>query len=156
TFSSASDFRIAPGNTAYVAQSGAALGYLLATFRGKPIGYSHLISTGDETVVTLPEVLEHVVTDDATEAGGLFLEGASNGAGLRRALTKAREIGKPVAVLKVGRTAVGREAAQSHTGRLTGDDDVYRALFAESGVAVAESYEQLHDFAYRFAIMGRR
>jgi len=61
-----------------------------------------------------------------------------------------------VVALKVGRTAVGKEAAQSHTGRLTGDEDVYRALFEESGVAVAESYEQLHDVAQRVGFVGGR
>ena len=156
TFSSASDFEIPTGRMAYLAQSGAALAYMLATFRGKPIGFSHLISTGDENVVSLPELLDQVVDDDATESIVMFLEGGTNGQGLRRALTKARAVGKPVAVLKVGRTDVGKRAAQSHTGRLTGDDDVYRSLFAESGVVVASSYEELHDIAYRFGMIGGR
>lgn len=156
TFSSASDRGIPAGTTAYISQSGAAITYLVAALRGSPIGYSHLISTGDEIVVQLPEILERVVDDDRTESIVLFLEGTAAGAKLRHVLTKAQAIGKPVVVLKVGRTAAGREAAQSHTGRMTGDDDVYRALFAETGVAVAESYEQLHDIARRIGMVGRR
>src|SRR5262245_58948410 len=130
TFSSASDGAIAKGSTAYIGQSGAAVTYMLAALRGTPVGYSHLISTGDEVFVRLPEILEAVVDDDATESIVLFLEGTAQGTELRRVFTKARTVGKPVVVLKVGRTDVGRKAAQSHTGRLTGDDDVYRALFA--------------------------
>ncbi|MEV8516933.1 acetate--CoA ligase family protein [Dactylosporangium sp. NPDC051484] len=151
TFGSGSDHGVPPGGLAFLSQSGAAISFMLQLYADLPFGYSHLISTGNEAALSLPELLEHVVDDDETEAVLLFLEGLSDGALLRRSLARARVLGKPVAALKVGRSAAGQAAAQSHTGRVASDATVLEALVEESGVQLVTSYEQLFDIGQRFA-----
>jgi acyl-CoA synthetase (NDP forming) len=152
---SAGEIQLNPGGLAMLSQSGAVLSYMLDFYRERSLGYSYLVSTGNECCFTLPEILEEVVEDAETTSILLFVEGVDDGARFRRALARAHELHKPVAMMKVGSSAAGRQTAQSHTGRMTGDNAVYEALVADSAVTIARSHEDLFELGYRFDL-GRR
>jgi acyl-CoA synthetase (NDP forming) len=84
-----------------------------------------------------------------------YLEGCRDGTRLRHALDLARAAGKPVVVVKVGRTALGAITAASHTAALAGDDAVYDALFRQHGAYRARTIEEFFDVAYGLAVAGQ-
>jgi acetate---CoA ligase (ADP-forming) len=137
----------APGGLSIVSQSGAFGTHLsyLGTRRG--LGIRYWISTGNACDVQAAEALAHVAADPGTRTILLYLEGARDGAALIAALEAARAAGKPVIVVKVGRSAVGAAAAASHTAALAGGDAVYDAVFRETGAWRAPSAEEAIDVA---------
>jgi acyl-CoA synthetase (NDP forming) len=137
----------APGGLSIVSQSGAFGTHLsyLATRRG--LGIRHWISTGNECDVQAAEALAFVAEDPGTRTILLYLEGVRDGAALIAALKAARAAGKPVIVVKVGRSAVGAAAAASHTAALAGGDAVYDAVFRDCGAWRAPSAEEAIDVA---------
>jgi acyl-CoA synthetase (NDP forming) len=136
------------GGVSIVSQSGAFGTYTYAAglFRRMPI--SRWITTGNEADVDFSDCVEWLVQDPETKVIMGYMEGCRDGAGLVRALENARRAGKPVVILKVGRSAAGASAAQSHTAALAGDDQVYDAVFRRYGVCRAASLEEFFDAGY--------
>ncbi len=134
-----------PGNVAALGQSGAVIAYLLQEFQERTLGYSWLISTGNEVAISTEELLDELVDDADTEVILLFVEGVTDGTRFRRALLRARAAGKAVVLLKVGLSESGMRAVQSHTGRIAGTKQVYEAVAQESGMLEAATYEQFFD-----------
>jgi acyl-CoA synthetase (NDP forming) len=136
------------GGVSIISQSGAFGTYTYAAglFRRMPI--SRWITTGNEADVDFGDCIEWLVHDPETKVIMGYMEGCRDGDGLIRALEHAREAQKPVVILKVGRSAAGASAAQSHTAALAGDDEVYDAVFRRYGVCRAESLEGLFDTGY--------
>ena len=145
-----------PGPVAVLAQSGAAITYLLQTYAESDLGYSWLVSTGNEAGTTLEQLLDGVVADPGTGLVALFLEGVTDGAALRRAALRAAVQGKPVLMLKAGISEAGQRAVQSHTGRIAGGREVYAALAEESGIHQAQGYDDLFDAVRSLAAHGLR
>lgn len=133
--------RIAAGNVAIVAQSGSAAIFLPRASREGM--YSKVISSGSEWQLTSADYIEWLAHDDATEAIGLVLESISDPDRFRAAVATARAAGKPLAVLKVGRTEAGQRATTAHTGALSAADDAYRALFDDLDVPLLDDYDEL-------------
>ncbi len=121
------------GSLAFAAQSGAVLSTVLdwATYRG--VGFSHLVSVGDLADVDFGDLLDYWLADPRTRAILLHIEGVKDA---RKFMSAARAASrtKPVVVIKTGRSADGARAAQSHTGMLAGEDDVYSAAFRRAGM----------------------
>jgi len=136
------------GGIAIASQSGATMSQLLMLARARGIGLGKMISTGNECDVDVASAIEHFAWDDQTEVILAYLEGCPDGARLVSALQAARAAKKPVIVLKVGRSAVGRYAARSHTGALAGEDAIFDAIFAQYGAHRAESFDDALDVAY--------
>ncbi|MDV3128876.1 acetate--CoA ligase family protein [Mycobacterium sp. 21AC1] len=145
--SGAHDGGLTPGSLSMISQSGSSISYLLQLFRGSGVGYSWLISTGDEAALSLEALFEQVVEDPATRVVLLFVEGITDGARFRRAALRARVLGKPVVLLQVGLSGAGREAVQTHTGRLAGVEQGFVAVAHESGMLRVSSYERFYDVA---------
>ncbi|MEZ5729125.1 MAG: acetate--CoA ligase family protein [Burkholderiaceae bacterium] len=82
----------------------------------------------------------------------LYLEGCRDGARLREALALAREKGKPVVAIKLGRTDAGARAASSHTAALAGSDAIFDAMFRQYGVYRATSIEEFFDIGVATAL----
>jgi acyl-CoA synthetase (NDP forming) len=143
----------APGDTALLTQSGNMCSVLWRHGREAGLRFSHLINTGNETGVEFAEYLEFLAADPDTRRVVAYLEGLRDGPRFLAAARALRAAGKPLIVLKGGRTAKGAEAARSHTAALAGDGRAYDAAFAECGVAVAEDLRQVVDLAMldRFA-----
>ena len=135
------------GPMSIVSQSGAfgMHAYTLAKFRG--LSVSSWLTTGNEADVEFGECLSYLADDEQTKVILAYLEGARNKDSLVEGLEKARAKGKPVIVIKVGRSEVGAKAASSHTGSLVGSDAAYDAIFKQYGAYRARTISELIDVA---------
>jgi acetate---CoA ligase (ADP-forming) len=125
-----------------IAQSGG-IGFALFN-RGKAagIGFSYVISTGNEADLNMADFLDYMVEDPITSVVMLFCEAVRNGPSFIAALDKARRLGKPVIAIKVGRSAAGSRASASHTASLSGSYTAYHAIFQRYGVIEAEDADE--------------
>ena len=114
------------GNVGLVSQSGSIVIGLLADCRR--FGWSRVISTGNEAVIVAADVLEYLIDDPATRMIAMFLESVRQPDRFVAALDRAADRGKPVVVLKVGRSERARRAITSHTGGLAGESRVIEAI----------------------------
>jgi len=132
------------GNIAFVSQSGALCAGILSYGIAERIGFSQFVSVGNRAGIDENDLLNALGRDPATRVILLYVESLANG---RRFLEAAREVTekKPVLVIKSGRTPAGERAARSHTGSLaqSGRDQLYDALFEQSGVERVESIGEL-------------
>ncbi|MEI6547257.1 MAG: acetate--CoA ligase family protein [Burkholderiales bacterium] len=155
TFSPAPGIGLAkPGSIGMVSQSGAFAAYAYSLARDRGVGLSVWASTGNEADVQLADVISWMADDPDTRVIMVYMEGCRDGERLRRALAKAHAARKPVVVVKVGRTALGAQAARSHTAALAGDDAVYDALFRQYGVYRARDIEEFFNVAQGAALAG--
>jgi acetyltransferase len=106
------------------------------------IGFSYVISTGNEADLNMGDFLDYMVEDRHTHAVMLFCEAVRAGENFVAALAKARRMGKPVIAIKVGRSAAGSRASASHTASLSGSYTAYRAVFERYGVIEAEDADE--------------
>ena len=125
-----------------IAQSGG-IGFALFN-RGKAagIGFSYVISTGNEADLNTADFLDYMVEDSNTHAVMLFCEAVRNGPTFIAALAKARRLGKPIIAMKIGRSDAGSRASASHTASLSGSYTAYRAVFERYGVIEAEDPDE--------------
>jgi acyl-CoA synthetase (NDP forming) len=125
-----------------IAQSGG-IGFALFN-RGKAagLGFSYVISTGNEADLTMADFLDYMVEDPHTQAVMLFCEAVRDGPGFVAALEKARLLGKPVIAIKVGRSDAGTRASASHTASLSGSYVAYHAIFERYGVIEVEDADE--------------
>jgi acyl-CoA synthetase (NDP forming) len=126
---------------ALICQSGTIALNLLFNDRSLPIGYA--ITVGNQTRLAAEELIEHLCTDQRVTAIGLYLEGIRDAARFLHAVGCARAAGKPIAVVKTGRTAASTEAVRTHTGALAGADAAFDAFCTQAGVARCESLATL-------------
>ncbi|MFC6873033.1 acetate--CoA ligase family protein [Halobellus marinus] len=134
---------IPEGNIAVVAQSGG-VGLVLAfQSRRQNRGVSAEVGLGNRANVGFAEAIEYFDSDDRTDAIVLHVEGTDDGRGL---LEACRESETPVVAYKVGQSDVG-DFAESHTGALTGDHELYTAGFAQYGVPTVDATDELLDAA---------
>jgi acyl-CoA synthetase (NDP forming) len=133
------------GGIAVVSQSGGILGSLLSRAAAAGLGFSKLVSTGNEADLDVADFIDNLADDAATRVIALYMEGLRNPEKFRRAALKAARAGKPVVVYKVGRSESGARSAASHTGALAGEDRVYDALFHQVGVIRAQTFADLLD-----------
>ncbi len=125
-----------------IAQSGG-IGFSLFN-RGKAagLGFSYVMSTGNEADLTAADFLDYMVRDDRTHAIMLFCETVRDGAGFVAAAAEACRRGKPIVAIKVGRSEAGQRAAASHTAALSGAYTAYRAVFERYGIVEAEDPDE--------------
>lgn len=148
--------RVAPGRIGLISQSGAFGAYAYSMARDRGIGLSLWATTGNEADVQVADGLAWLAQDPGTDVIMIYIEGCRDGARLRAALALARDNGKTVVAVKVGTTALGAEAAASHTASLAGDDAVYDAVFRQYGVLRAYTITEFFDLAMSAAVARRR
>ena len=131
-----------PGNIAFISQSGAMCTAVLDWSFQELVGFSAFVSTGSMLDVGWGDLIDYLGQDDRTRAILIYMESIGDA---RQFLSAAREVAltKPIIVIKAGRTAQGGQAAASHTGSLTGSDDVLDAAFRRCGVLRVESIAEL-------------
>ena len=137
-----------PGNIGIASQSGAYGTHLFATARARGLGTPVCVTTGNESDVSLGEVIGWMAQADEVEVICAYAEGIRESARFTAALDLARRNRKPVVMMKVGRSELGGHAAKSHTASIAGDDAVTDAVLAEFGVVRATTTEQMLDIAY--------
>jgi acetyltransferase len=142
----------APGNLAFIAQSGALTTAMLDWARTTALGFSSYISLGNGADVDFADLLDYYSQDPHTHAILLYIEAIR---GARKFMSAARGAArnKPVIVVKAGRRAEGAKAATSHTGALAGADDVYDAAFRRAGMLRVTTTRELFDAAETLARM---
>ncbi len=126
---------------AILTQSGTIALTLMFNERSLPIGY--VISVGNQTRLAVEDLIETLIDDERVTAFGLYLEGIKDAGRFAHAVARARAAGKPVALVKAGRTAAAVQAAATHTGALAGADAVFDAFCRDAGVARCETLATL-------------
>ena len=121
------------GSVGLLSQSGALLTAILDRSSRENIGFSSIVSVGTMMDVGWGDLIYHLGDDPKTKSIVVYMESVGDA---RSFLSAAREVAltKPIIVIKAGRTEAAGKAAASHTGSLTGSDEVLDAAFARSGV----------------------
>ena len=133
-----------PGRIGIVTQSGGLGTDIIKRGQWKGLGLSALVTAGNCADVGPADLVEYYLADDETEAIGLYLEDIGDGRRFFDLLRGAARP-KPVVVLRGGRSDLGRAAAMSHTGALAGDARAWRALAAQTPVALVDTVDELLD-----------
>lgn len=134
-----------PGNLALISQSGSVTDALANNKRG--VRWSYVSSTGNEAVVDATDLLAYLIEQPDCFGVCMFLEAVRNPEYFVQTCNRAKELGKPVMVLKSGRTEAAQATAAAHTGALASPDRLYDALFAKTGVIRADSMDELLNIA---------
>jgi acetate---CoA ligase (ADP-forming) len=131
------------GPVGVVLQSGALASAVLTFAQSRNVGVSLLVSMGNESMVSMTDVMRYLIDDDATRVIALFIESVRHPEEFLALAREALAKGKPVVAIKVGRSQTGARVARAHTGSLVGDDTVVDAVFRRSGVIRVDSLEDL-------------
>jgi acyl-CoA synthetase (NDP forming) len=137
--------KLRTGNWGLVSQSGSLIGALLSRADARGIGFSRLISVGNEVDLKVGEIADLMVDDPRTKAILLFMETLRDGDRLAQAARRAHAAGKPVIVYKLGRSDIGQELAKSHTGAIAGSDATFDAFCRRHGIVRVSMFESLVD-----------
>ena len=137
----------APGRVGIASQSGAYGTHMFAIARNRGLGTPICVTTGNEGDVTIGDVIGWLAEDPETDVIAAYAEGIREAGSLLGALEAARRARKPVVMMKVGASAIGADAARSHTASIAGNDAVTDAVLAEFGVVRARTTEEMLDIA---------
>lgn len=132
-----------PGRVGLVSQSGSLIGAILSRGQARGIGFSALVSIGNECDLSVGDVADWLVDDPQTDAILLFLETLRDAQGLAQASRRAAAAGKPMVAYVLGRSAIGRELAVTHTGALMGNNEAMNAWLDANGIARIDHFETL-------------
>jgi acetyltransferase len=141
-----------PGSVAFLSQSGALLTAILDWSEREQVGFSAIVSTGSMLDVGWGDLIHHFGDDPHTKSILLYMESVGDA---RSFISAAREVAlsKPIIVIKAGRSAAAAKAAASHTGALTGSDEVLDAAFQRSGVLRVQNIAELF---YMAEVLGKQ
>jgi acetyltransferase len=131
-----------PGNVAFISQSGALCTAVLDWSTRENVGFSSFVSIGSMLDVNWGDLIDYFGNDARTHSIVIYMETIGDASSF---LSAAREVSltKPIIVIKAGRTAAAAKAAASHTGSLTGSDDVLEAAFRRVGVLRVNSIAEI-------------
>lgn len=148
------DKTLRPGPLAIVSQSGG-FGQSMMTFaNASGVGSNYVISCGNEADLTFFDFAHYLLDQDEVEMIACYMEASTDGHQLRDLGQHALKTGKPILMLKVGNSDVGRRAASSHTGKMTADYTLFRTVFREGGYIEISDLDELADVAR--LVMGRK
>jgi len=122
-----------PGNIAFISQSGAIVNTVVDWSIKQDIGFSAVVSVGNQADLNFIDYLRFVERDPKTKGIILYIEEIQDGKTFMKVVSEVSKT-KPVVAIKSGSSVKGQAAASSHTGSLSGSYDVYMEAFRESGV----------------------
>ena len=131
------------GRFGLVSQSGSLIGALVSRGQARGIGFSTLVSVGNESDLSVGEVAAMLVEDPETDVITLFLETLRDRAALEAMAAEAHAAGKPIMAYVLGRSELGRSLAQSHTGALAGQAAAMDAFLRDMGILRVSLFESL-------------
>lgn len=131
------------GPVALVFQSSGTLNLVLSLVCYRHVGLRAAVSVGNEAGLDVADCIEYFAEDPSTGVVGVFLETTTRPARLVRALNGARARGKPVVMLKIGRSEKARRNAIAHTGRLASSGLAWEALLRKLGVVMVRDLDEL-------------
>ncbi|MBN9265171.1 MAG: acetate--CoA ligase family protein, partial [Hyphomicrobium sp.] len=129
--------------TGLVSQSGSMIGALVSRGEARGIGFSTLVSIGNECDLTVGEISSMLVDDPDTDVILLFLETMRDPVGVAEMARKAHAAGKPVMAYVLGRSDLGQALAQSHTGAMVGETRALDAFLSDCGIMRLDHFESL-------------
>ncbi len=135
-----------PGPLGVVSQSGNLATSIIELGNSMYLGFSRIISSGNEADLQTIDFLEYLAEDPQTEVILSYLKGIKDGERFIRAVKKVSSQ-KPFLMVKAGQTEAGIKAAFSHTGALTGSDNLFDGLRQQMGIIRAETLEEMVDIA---------
>jgi acetyltransferase len=140
------------GSVAFLSQSGALLSAILDWSHREEVSFSAIVSTGSMLDVSWGDLIYYFGDDPHTKSILLYMESVGDA---RSFVSAAREVAltKPIIVIKAGRSEAASRAAASHTGALTGSDEVLEAAFRRSGVLRVHN---IADLFYMAEVLGRQ
>ena len=144
------------GSVGFVTHSGGFITDVAVAAANRQVGFSALISTGNEAVTDMIDYLDYLVDDPTTAAICLVIERIRRPEAFFAAAERARLAGKPVVALKLGRSSRGREVAKSHTGAILGASWTYDAAFKQFGIISAHDLGDMLDRVMFFDQLPRR
>jgi acetyltransferase len=135
-----------PGHLGFISQSGALCTAILDWSQREMVGFSAFVSVGSMLDVGWGDLIQYLGDDPQTHSIVIYMESVGDA---RRFLSAAREVAlsKPIIVIKPGRTAAAAKAAASHTGSLTGKDEVLDAAFRRCGVIRVNTIAELFNLS---------
>ncbi|MFA6596127.1 MAG: acetate--CoA ligase family protein [Ignavibacteriaceae bacterium] len=140
------------GSIAFLSQSGALCTAVLDYARAKHIGFSKFVSFGNKADISEIDLLYYLKDDPKTKVILLYLEEITDGIGLMKTAKEViSKTGKPILILKSGRTSEGAAAAASHTGSLAGSDEICDAAFRQAGIIRCDTIEEMFNLAIALA-----
>ncbi len=140
-------YEATPGFIGMASQSGSFVTQMFVHLAKFGLGFSQGLSVGNEAVTDVIDCIDYLGECPWTKVIGLYLEGIRRGRDFVRVAAKVSEH-KPIVAYYVGGSASGRQAGLSHTAALSGRDEVYNGVFAQTGVIRAASIEELFDFCW--------
>ena len=135
--------KLKKGGLGVISQSGSLIGALLAHGSSRGIGFSKLISVGNETDLSVGEIGKMLVDDVNTDTIILFLETLRNSNEIAEMARLAYSSGKAVITYKLGKSDLGKELAKSHTGAIAGSDEAFNAFIKFNGITRVHMFETL-------------
>lgn len=141
-----------PGPIAMVTQSGGFGFGVVAIACHYGLGFNYVISTGNEDDLTTLDWVADLIERPEVEIVTVFMEGTTDGRRLRQIGERALELRKPILIWKVGNTDVGRQAATSHTARLTAGYEMFGTAFRTGGFIEIRDVDDLIDICKAFRI----
>lgn len=141
------------GNLALISQSGAIAAGMVDWAAQRGVGFSGIVTIGDQIDVDIADLLDHFAMDHRTRAILLYIEAIKDARKFMSAARAAARV-KPVVVVKSGRMAQGAKAAATHTGALAGADAVYDAAFRRAGILRVSDLRELFDCAETLGRIG--
>jgi acyl-CoA synthetase (NDP forming) len=133
------------GRAGFVSQSGAFGTFIFTLAAENGVGFKYFVITGNESDVSMSEVIDAMLDDPEIDLVACYIEGLRDGRALLCACERARSLGKLIVLIKTGRTPGGSAAAQSHTAAIAGADEVYEAVFRQTGVLRVVDEEEMLD-----------
>lgn len=151
SYAEISFFELWPGNIGFVSQSGAVGFTTVSQALDRGISFSYLVSCGNEAALESIDFMRYLIREPNTRVICCFLEGLKEARRFLKVADEALEACKPIIAIKVGRSEVGSRQAISHTGSLTGRDDVYQAVFNQKRVIRVPDPDDLFEMASIFS-----
>lgn len=139
-----------PGDIGFSSQSGAMVAAVMDWARGAGVGFSRIVSLGNQVDVNETQMIEALRDDPQTRVITAYIEGVADGRAFMKAARNAA-LEKPFVALKGGRGESGARAVASHTGALAGSSQAYEAAFKRCGIQQANTMEEMFDWARALA-----
>ncbi len=139
-----------PGHIAFIGQSGWVTENVVVLGRERGLRFSKIISIGNQSDLTIEDVIEYLAEDDDTRVIAFYAEGLKRGRDFV-SIIKNTVSRKPVIAWKSGRSVIGARSASSHTGSLAGNHLVFDAIAAQTGMTVVGDLDELMDMMVGFS-----
>ena len=130
---------------------GGGIGRALMQWMDRGLGFGLWCSPGNEADLDIADFVNHMVDDERIRVIGAVVEGFSEGRKFLEVARRAREAGKPIVILKIGRSEYGQKTAASHTASIAGNDAVASAVFAQYGVVRVDDVDELGETLQLFS-----